>query len=135
MASIHENIGSALSRVRIAADQYSGDIVLSADISREDRQLLLRTGWLQEIIKGWYMMVRPDIATGDSTAWYTNFWDFARIYLQQRFGAVYCVSAENSLELHVDKPIIPRQVIAIAPHGGGKPLTLPYDNGISTFND
>ncbi len=135
MPSIHENIGAALARVRKVADKNGADIVVSADIDRKDRELLQRTGWLQEIIKGWYMIVRPDVATGDSTSWYTNFWDFARIYLQSRYQDQYCLSAENSLELHVDKPLIPRQIIVIAPHGGGEPISLLYNTSLLIYAD
>lgn len=135
MPTIHENIASALSRVRKIADQHGADIMMSAEIERKDRELLQRTGWLQEIIKGWYMIVRPDVATGDSTSWYTNFWDFARIYLKNRYQDQYCLSAENSLELHVDKPLIPRQVIVIAPHGGGEPISLLYDTSLLIYAD
>ena len=131
----HKEIGQALSRVKAIADTNAAAIVTGAEITREDRELLLRAGWLQEIIKGWYMVVRPDVASGDSTAWYANFWDFARIYLQQRFQNNYCLSAENSLELHIDKPVIPQQVIVKASHGGGKPLVLPYDTSLLMYAD
>ena len=79
-------IADALSRVKIVTNSNKSGIVQSTDISRSDREALVATGWLQEIIRGWYMLVRPDVATGDSTAWYANFWDFVRAYLKQRFG-------------------------------------------------
>ena len=68
-----DNIAAALSRVRIKAEAGGAQVIQSIDISRADRELLLATGWLQEIMRGWYMLVRPDVATGDTAAWYLYF--------------------------------------------------------------
>ena len=91
-----KNIAAALSRIKQITEKRHADIVQSKEIARADRELLIKTKWLQEIMKGWYMLVRPDIAVGDSAAWYANFWDFLRIYLGERFGDQYCLSAESS---------------------------------------
>lgn len=112
-------IAAALGRVRKVTEARQAQIVATAEVHRTDRELLLKTGWLQEIIRGWYMLIRPDMATGDTTAWYANFWDFVSIYLEHRFGKEYCLSAESSLDLHLDSPVIPRQVIVIAKQGAG----------------
>lgn len=114
-----EVIAAALVRVREIADSRHANIIQSEEISRADRELLLATGWLQEIIRGWYMLVRPDRATGDTTSWYANYWDFIRIYLQHRFADDYCLGAESSLDLHVEIPTIPKQVIVIVKQGSG----------------
>lgn len=117
--SASENIANALSRARAKADLHHAHIIQTKDLTRTDREILLATGWLQEIIRGWYMLVRPDVATGDTAAWYANYWDFLRIYLSERFGEEYCLSAESSLDLHVEKPTVPKQVIVIAKQGAG----------------
>src|SRR3990167_4113578 len=127
-------IADALSRVKIVTNSNKSGIVQSTDISRSDREALVATGWLQEIIRGWYMLVRPDVATGDSTAWYANFWDFVRAYLKQRFGDEYCLSAESSLDLHTDNPLTPRQIIVMAKHGAGI-RSLPYDTSLMIYVD
>ncbi len=127
-------IASALQRVRDAANQYHGHIVPTADISRHDREILIRTYWLQEITKGWYMLTRPDLAAGDSAAWYANFWDFLRIYLSQNYSKDYCLSAEASLELHTGSTLIPKQIVIIVPKGGTL-LQLPYETSILTYAD
>lgn len=80
------------------------------------------------------MLVRPDVAMGDTTAWYANFWDFVHVYLNHRFGENYCLSAESSLDLHIDSPAIPRQVIVIAKHGTGL-RTLLYDTSLMIYAD
>ncbi len=114
-----EAISAALTRAKAAADSQHAQIIYSAQLSRADRELLCATGWLQEIIRGWYMLVRPDTATGDTAAWYANFWDFIRIYLADRFHDDYCLSAESSLDLHIENPTIPQQVIVITKEGTG----------------
>ncbi|TAK78555.1 MAG: cell filamentation protein Fic, partial [Gammaproteobacteria bacterium] len=127
-------IAAALARVRILADASHTHIIQSADMSRPDREILLATGWLQEIIKGWYMLVRPDIATGDTTAWYANFWDFVRVYLTHRFDNLYCLSAESSLDLHVDNPVVPQQVIVMVQQGAGL-RTLMHGTSLLMYTD
>ena len=131
--AVAEQIAAALSRVHEAAKKQDGNIVASADIERSDRELLIRTGWLQEIIKGWYMLVRPDVNSGESTTWYANFWDFIRIYLEHHYGEDYCLSAENSLELHGGSTPIPRQVLAITKRGGGRPQELLFDTSVFVY--
>lgn len=131
--TVPDQLASALNRVHEIAKKQGGNIVLSADIERSDREFLVRMGWLQEIIKGWYMLVKPDVHTGESTIWYANFWDFIRIYLEHHHGEDYCLSAENSLELHVGSCAIPRQVIAITARGGGQPQELLFNTSIFAY--
>ncbi len=112
-------IAAALDRVKLQARLNGAQVINTDQISRPDRELLLATGWLQEIIRGWYILVRPDTATGDTAAWYANFWDFVRVYLQHRFGNEYCLAAESSMELHTANNRIPQQVIVIVKQGAG----------------
>lgn len=131
-----KKIAEALSRVRVIADENRGEIIRSDQITRSDRELLVQTKWLQEIIKGWYILVRPDIAPGDSAAWYANFWDFLCIYLNYHFGDNYCLSPESSLDLHLEIPTIPTQVIVIVSKGGGGAAKqLLYDTSVLIYND
>lgn len=134
MTVISERIADALSRVRAKADTYGAQIIHSEEISRADREILVATGWLQEIIRGWYMLVRPDVATGDTAAWFANFWDFVRVYLNYRFDNAYCLSAESSLDLHIENPTIPKQVIVIANKGTGL-RTLMHDTSLMIYSD
>lgn len=124
-------IAAALERVKSTATK---NIVKGANINRQDRELLVRTHWLQEIIKGWYMLVRPDVSPGDSTSWYTNFWDYLNVYLNERFNDEYCLSAENSLELLVGSNVMPQQVVVIVPQGGVV-QKLPFNTSILTYAD
>ena len=72
-----------LNRLQDLLKQKKGIHILhTSEVSRADREYLLRTRWLKEIMQGWYMVIRPDILPGESTSLYANFWDFMRIYLQ-----------------------------------------------------
>lgn len=130
-----QNIADALLRAKKVTQKRNANIVQSNEIKRADRELLLRTHWLQEIIKGWYMLTRPDTATNDSAAWYANFWDFLRVYLRERFGNKYCLSPESSLELYAEAPLIPKQVIVIVPKGGSNNYSLSHDTSLLIYAD
>ena len=134
MMKTQPKIAQALQRVREIADRDHAHIVTTNDITRQDREILIHAGWLQEITKGWYMLTRPDLAAGDSAAWYANFWDFLRIYLGRRYGDDYCLSAEASLALHAGCTVLAQQIIVIA-SSGGTVLPLPFDSSIMTYAD
>lgn len=126
-------IAVALSNVKAQIGENT-QIVASGKISRADREILLANNWLQEIIRGWYILVRPDVATGDTAAWYANFWDFLRVYLPHRFGDDYCLAAESSLDLHTENPTIPSQVVVIAKQGAGNTKFM-YDTSLLAYVD
>jgi hypothetical protein len=106
--------------------------VRSRDLSRTDRERLVKAGFLKEVIKGWYIPSRPDETPGDSTAWYASFWDFCAAYLTERFGREWCLSPEQSLLLHAGNRTVPKQLLVRTPKGGNKPVALPH--GTSLFD-
>jgi hypothetical protein len=69
--------------------------VRSSDLSRTHRERLLKRGFLQEVMKGWYIASRNDEARDDSTAWYASFWDFCAAYLAARFRKDWSLSPSN----------------------------------------
>jgi hypothetical protein len=93
---------------------------------------LLKNGFLQEVIKGWYIPARPDDAAGESTAWYASFWAFCAGYLRERFGSEWCISPEQSVSLHAGNHAVPLQLVVRSPRGGNKATTFPY--GISLLD-
>ena len=100
--------------------------IRSNDLSRTDRQRLLKSGFLKHVMKGWYIPSSPDETPGDSTAWYASFWDFCAAYLSDRFGEAWCLSPEHSLSLHGGNRGVPPQLIVRAPKGGNKPMPMPH---------
>src|ERR1039458_9094839 len=73
-------------------------VVKTSWLVRADRELLVERRYLQEIVKGWYILGRPVDKPGDSTAWYAVFWSFLSVYLEERFGSDYR-SEEHTSEL------------------------------------
>ena len=107
----------------------------SAMLRRVDREILLRSGYLKSVVKGWYLLVRPDVNTGEGTAWYASFWDFLATYLEERFGDDYCLNAVASLESQIGTTTVPRQVVALTAHGGKTLVKLPYDTSVLVYED
>ncbi|MDX1561490.1 MAG: Fic family protein [Gammaproteobacteria bacterium] len=125
MASPQQKLADALEALE--ALQREGVVaVRSSDLSRTRRERLVRSGFLQPVIKGWYIPARPEEQAGASTAWYASFWDFCAGYLEQRFGDQWCLSAEQSLFLHTGKRTVPKQLLVRAPKGRNKPTNLPH---------
>lgn len=104
--------------------------IRSRDLTRTHRERLVKNGFLQEVMKGWYVPARPDEAAGGSTAWYASFWEFCAAYLEQRFGNAWSLSPEQSLSLHAENWTVPQQLLVRAPKGGNKPTTLPHDTSL-----
>ena len=104
--------------------------IRSRDLSRTHRERLLAAGFLKEVIKGWYILSRPDEAPGDSTVWYASFWDFCASYLAARFGDEWCLSPEQSLALQGGNRTVPTQLLVRTPKGGNKPTPLPHGTSL-----
>jgi hypothetical protein len=104
--------------------------VRSRELSRTDRERLVRNGFLREVMKGWYIVARPDEPVGDTTAWYTSFWGFSGEYLTERFGDDWILSPDQSLRLHSGNWTVPRQLIVRAPGASNRPVELLYETAI-----
>jgi hypothetical protein len=105
--------------------------IRAADLTRVHRERLLRNGYLQMVMKGWYIPVRPDEAAGgESTTWYASFWDFCAAYLRIRFGVDWCLSPEQSLLLHGGNRNIPAQLVVRSPKGGNKATDLLHGTSL-----
>ena len=125
MASPHEKLAESLEILRVLQDR--GVVaVRSGDLTRTHQERLVKNGFLLEVMKGWYIPVRPDEATGESTAWYASFWSFCAAYLQERFGTNWSLSPEQSLLLHAGNMTVPRQLLVRSPKAGNKITPLPY---------
>jgi hypothetical protein len=72
----------------------------SRELSRLHRERLLHNGFLQEVIQGWLISSAPGTRDGDSTPWYSSFWEFCARYCNERFGDEWHLSPEQSLILH-----------------------------------
>ncbi len=67
MTSPHEKLAESLEVLR--AQQERGVVaVRSGELTRTHRERLVKNGFLQEVMKGWYIPVHPDEITGESSA-------------------------------------------------------------------
>ena len=73
MAIPPEKLAQSLEILRSLQTAEGAGAIRARDLSRTHRERLRRNGFLQEVIKGWYIPSRPDEAKGDSTAWYASF--------------------------------------------------------------
>jgi len=128
MASPHEKLAESLEFLRALQERRVA--VRSGDLTRTHRERLVKNGFLQEVMKGWYIPVHPDEVMGESTAWYASFWGFCAVYLKERFGTNWSLSPEQSLLLHVGNMTVPRQLLVRSPKARNKITTLPHDTSL-----
>ena len=129
MANPHEKLAKSLGVLR-ALQERGVVAVRSADLTRTHRERLVKNGFLQQVMKGWYIPVHPDELTGDSSGWYASFWGFCAAYLKERFGMNWSLSPEQSLLLHVGNMTVPRQLLARSPKARNKITTLPHNTSL-----
>jgi len=128
----NERLANALDEARKAAQD---SVVRGKDLKPRTRKLLLETGALIEVIRGWYLLAPPFTASGDTTLWHGNFWTFLGIYLADRVGDAYCLSAENSVDLLAGETRTPQQVVVILREGGNNVVQLAFGTSLVTYKD
>jgi len=129
MATPSEKLATSLEVLQ--ALQADGRMAIrSADLSRTHRERLVQNGFLQEVIKGWYVPSRPDEAAGESTAWYAAFWPFVAAYLNHLKGDDWCLSPEESLALHAENWTVPRQLLVRAIKARNNVTALPHETSL-----
>ena len=111
--------------------QESGRRVFkSEEISRYHRERLIKQGFLQHVMNGWWISSSPSAMPGDSTPWYASFWQFCGRYCTDRFGDEWRLSPEQSILLHAEAGAIPTQVIVYASRGTNNTVELPFGTSI-----
>ncbi|PML19613.1 Fic family protein [Vibrio breoganii] len=122
----NEKLASAL---RDAASVRFGNIVSSAQLKSTVRTLLVKEGYLKQIVRGWYLF-DADIAAGDaggSALWYQSIWQFVGLYLKESYGDDYWLNPEASIDLHTVNNSLPKQLVVFTSNGATKHISLPND--------
>lgn len=132
MATPGEKLAASLEVLQKLQDQKIVGIK-AADLSRVHKERLLEQGFIREVFKGWYISVPPDEKKGDSTSWYTSYWDFCSRYLQDRYGEDYCVSADQSLLIHAGNDAVPHQLIIRSTKGNNGLTALLFSTTLFTM--
>lgn len=129
MATPTEKLARSLAALKALQDAKA-IAIRASDLTRVHRERLVRNGFLREVMKGWYIPVRPDGPAGESTDWYASFWPFCAAYLTERFGEDWCLGAEHSIALQTGNWNVPRQLLVRSTRGGNKPTGLLHDTSI-----
>lgn len=127
-------LAAALRMLKRLQEKHQG-VVEAGDLSDNHRILLMDAGFLQPIMKGWYMCGNPHDGAGDTTSWYATFWAFVSGYLGKRFGKRYCLNAEASLMLHTGNTTVPRQVTCVSVESGASTVNLPFNTSLLVYPD
>ncbi len=129
MATLHQKLATSLEKLHKL--QGGGlHVFRSKEFPRVDRERLLAQGFLREVIKGWVISTSPEAAPGDTTRWFASFWEFCASYCEFRFGKNWHLSPEQSLLLHAEDTVIPKQVIVYSPKGTNNTISLLFDTSL-----
>ncbi len=132
MATPQEKLSDALCVLKALQDKGILGIQ-SADIPNVmHRRILVKYGFIKEITKGWYIASNPDERDGESTSWYSAYWDFSAVYLDKKYGKDWCLSPEQSLLLHAGNKTVPDQLVIRSPKGNNNATPFPHQT--SMFN-
>ena len=86
MATLQERLADSLKELQKLQNENGLAVIKSADLSRTHLDRLVKNGFIQEVMKGWYISSRPDSTLGDTTNWYTSYSYFISEYANTRFG-------------------------------------------------
>jgi hypothetical protein len=129
MATPHEKLAESLEALHaLQAEQRIA--IRSRNLSRTHRERLLRSGFLQEVIKGWYVPALPDETQGESTAWYASFWQFCAAYLESLKGSDWSLSPEQSIALHAENWTVPKQLLVRSVKARNNVTAFPHGTSL-----
>jgi len=131
MATPGEKLAESLQILRDLQKDKNIVAIKTTEINRTHRERLTKNSFLKEVAKGWYISANPTENEGDSTSWYTSYWQFCSRYLQDKYGEEYCISAEQSILIHAGNNMVPNQLIIRAPKAPNK--NIPLLHGTSLF--
>ncbi len=129
MTSPQKKLAKSLEVLRSQQDR-GAVAIRSSDLTRTHRERLLKNGFIDKVMKGWYIPASPQESSGESTSWYASFWTFCAAYLQKRFGTSWSLSPEQSLLLHVGNMTVPLQLHVRSPKSRNKITSLPHNTSL-----
>ncbi|MCB1827853.1 MAG: Fic family protein, partial [Coxiellaceae bacterium] len=111
--------------------QKEGVIVIQpTTLARTHRERLIKNGYLQSVMKGWYIPTSPNDTPGDSTGWYASYWNFCSEYLNARFGDDWCISPEQSISLLAGNWTVPTQLLVRSSKANNNMTALPHNTSL-----
>lgn len=129
MATPNEKLATSLDQLK---ELQSGGrrVFQSKELTRVQRDRLVKNGFLRQVVIGWLITTNPGSDEGDTTPWYTSFWEFCARYCDKRFGQNWHLSPEQSLLLHGENTIIPQQVVVYTPKGTNNVIDLLFNTSL-----
>lgn len=128
-------LATALSKAKATSQE---GVLKASDLERGVKERLSAAGCLIEVMKGWYLLTKPQSGgpDGGSTAWFGGFWSFLKYYLSDRFGKNgYCLSAETSIDLHSGESAISNQLTIITKKNSNQTIDLPHNTSLFLYAD
>lgn len=106
-------------------------ILQSSHLTRKQRETLVRTGHLRSVMRGWYQLrenpqledAGPDLAS------------FLPLYLEQRLGNQWCLSAASSLAVRCGEDPLPSQVVVQALYGSTTVHTFADGTRLTVYRE
>ena len=130
MASTQEKLADSLSKLKEFQEKNGHSIIKGLSVFGETHtRRLLQNGYLEQIIRGWYMPSMPGLE-GDSTTWYASYWHFISAYCHSRFGNDWCLTPEESLDYYAGETIVPSQLVIRSPQAANNILTLKHGDSL-----
>ena len=129
MATPNEKLAASLAQLQ-ELQKGGRRVFRSGELGRVHRERLLRQGFVREVMKGWLIAASPGAEPGDSTPWFASFWEFCGRYAGARFGERWHLSPEQSLLLHAENTVIPRQVVIYTPKGTNNTVELLFGTSL-----
>lgn len=133
MATLQEKLADSLKELQKLQNENGLAVIKSSNLSRTHLERLIKNGFIQEVMKGWYISSRHDNVPGDTTNWYTSYWYFISEYANTRFGKEWCLSAEQSLAFYSSNRTVPKQVIIRTSNGSSNIVNLLHGTSILYF--
>ena len=129
MATPNEKLAASLEQLKALQDKGLR-VIRSAALSRTHRERLSKAGYLHEVIKGWHLSARPEVSSGghegSTASWFAGMRDFVAGYCEDRFGASWHLSADQSLLLRSGERTLPRQLQVWSTAGNNQLVPLPH---------
>jgi fido (protein-threonine AMPylation protein) len=129
MATPNEKLAASLAQLE-KLQKGGRRVFRSRELGRVHRERLLRQGFVREVMKGWLISSSPGAEPKDSTPWFASFWEFCARYARARFGERWHLSPEQSLLLHAENTVIPRQVVIYTPKGTNNTVELLFGTSL-----
>ncbi len=134
MAAPREKLAQALKELQKFQNKKGIAVIQASEMTRTVKDRLVANGFIKEVVKGWYISIKPDEIDGDTTSWYMSFWYFVSVYCKNRFGDDWCLSPEQSLMLHAGNYTVPKQLLVRSSKASNNNLVLPHQTSIFDTN-